>query len=113
MCTLGARLREERVRLGMTQAELAEIAGIHKNSQGNYENDVKAPDSKYLSLVAEHGVDILYVVTGTRTPKTDISIEEQKLIENYRAMDDAARLNIQAVGDAFASTKVKNKSGTN
>ncbi|MFS7242291.1 helix-turn-helix domain-containing protein [Serratia proteamaculans] len=113
MCTLGARLREERNRLGLTQAELAEIVGIHKNSQGNYENDVKSPDSKYLSMVAEHGIDILYVVTGVKTPQPDVSVEELKLIENYRAMDDAARLNIQAVGDSFAQSKPKIKAGNN
>lgn len=111
MCTLGARLREERVRLGLTQSELAEIVGIHKNSQGNYENDVKSPDSKYLSGLAEHGFDILYVVTGTRLPPQDISLEEQKLIENYRAMDKAARLNIQAVGDSFAQSNPEIKTG--
>lgn len=111
MCTLGARLREERNRLGFTQAELAEIAGIHKNSQGNYENDVKSPDTKYLSLVSEHGIDILYVVTGTRTPHPEITTEEQKLIENYRAMDEAARLNIQAVGNSFAHSKPKSNTG--
>ncbi|HHH3032411.1 TPA: helix-turn-helix domain-containing protein [Serratia marcescens] len=109
MCTLGSRLREERNRLGFTQAELADLVGIHKNSQGNYENDVKSPDSKYLSTVAEHGVDILYVVTGSRTPQTSVSIEEQKLIENYRAMDEAARLNMQAVSDSFAYSKPNKK----
>ena len=35
--------------------------------------------------------------------------EEKKLLENYRAMDQAARLNIQAVGDAFAQSKPRSK----
>ncbi|MGO3397319.1 MAG: helix-turn-helix domain-containing protein [Serratia proteamaculans] len=109
MCTTGSRLREERVRLGKTQQELAEIGEVHKNSQGNYENDSKHPDSKYLSLIGAAGVDVLYVVTGNRTPTPVITSEEQKLVENYRAMDKAARLNIQAVGDAFAQSSPEMK----
>ncbi|EMK7712523.1 helix-turn-helix transcriptional regulator [Yersinia enterocolitica] len=106
---MGARLREERIRLGKTQAEFAEATGVHKNSQGNYENDIKSPDSKYLAALADMGVDILYVVTGMQTPKPLVSIDEQKLVENYRAMDEAAKLNIQAVGDSFAKSKSKLK----
>jgi len=33
------------------------------------------------------------------------SEEEKKLLENYRVLDDAQRLNVQAVSDAFASAK--------
>ncbi|SFN70618.1 Helix-turn-helix [Xenorhabdus japonica] len=50
MCTTGSRLREERMNFKLTQSELADIGGIHKNTQGNYENDQKSPDSKYQVL---------------------------------------------------------------
>ncbi|CDH19947.1 helix-turn-helix transcriptional regulator [Xenorhabdus bovienii] len=104
MCTIGSRLREERMRLNLTQVELADIGGIHKNTQGNYENDQKSPDAKYLERIAALGIDILYIITGTRSAQPDISMEERKLVENYRSMNEESRLNIQAVGSAFAQS---------
>ncbi|MCA6220043.1 helix-turn-helix domain-containing protein [Photorhabdus antumapuensis] len=104
MATIGSRLREERMKFNLTQVELADIGGIHKNTQGNYENDQKSPDAKYLERIAILGIDILYIITGVRSVQSDMSAEERNLIENYRAMNDAARLNIQAVGDSFAQS---------
>ncbi|MEQ1975003.1 MULTISPECIES: helix-turn-helix transcriptional regulator [unclassified Xenorhabdus] len=104
MCTIGFRLREERTRLNLTQAELADIGGIHKNTQGNYENNQKSPDAKYLERLAALGVDILYIITGNRSSRPDISIDEKILVENYRAMNEESRRNMQAVGSAFAQS---------
>ncbi|AYN26569.1 XRE family transcriptional regulator [Buttiauxella sp. 3AFRM03] len=112
---IGNRLREERERLGLSQQAMGEIGGVKKLTQLNYEKGERAPDTIYLTALAEAGVDIVYVLTGHRipmpnevAPKTE---EEKKLLENYRAMDEAARLNIQAVGAAFAQSKSKVKTG--
>ncbi|UUE08578.1 helix-turn-helix transcriptional regulator [Dickeya zeae] len=70
----------------MTQAQVAELTGVHKNSQGNYENNTKFPDSKYLATLSDSGFDILYIVAGSRTPDVgDISSDELELIKIYRA----------------------------
>ena len=37
--TLGQRIRAQRIRLGMTQEELAEVTYIPKPTISNYEND--------------------------------------------------------------------------
>ena len=112
---IGSRLREERERLGVSQKALGEIGGVKKLTQLNYEKGDRAPDTIYLTSVAEAGVDIVYVLTGQRIPSpvtvTPQNEEEKKLLENYRAMDEAARLNIQAVGAAFAQSKSKVKTG--
>ncbi|EFH8134085.1 transcriptional regulator [Escherichia coli] len=112
---IGSRLREERERLGLSQQALGEIGGVKKLTQLNYEKGDRAPDTIYLTSVAEAGVDIVYVLTGQRIPSpvtvTPQNEEEKKLLENYRAMDEAARLNIQAVGAAFAQSKSKVKTG--
>ncbi|HGV3449032.1 TPA: helix-turn-helix domain-containing protein [Raoultella planticola] len=115
MSTFGSRLREERDKLGLNQTDFAKLAEQSRGSQAYYERDERSPDAKYLSALARIGVDILYVLTGQRTPQPDGMVteseEEKKLIENYRAMDEAARLNIQAVGDAFAQSKPRVKTG--
>ncbi|GJK93091.1 TPA: helix-turn-helix domain-containing protein [Klebsiella michiganensis] len=110
---IGARLREERERLGLSQQSMGEIGGVKKLTQLNYEKGERAPDTIYLTALASIGVDIVYVLTGQRMPAPGSiapqNEEEKKLLENYRAMDQAARLNIQAVGDAFAQSKPRSK----
>lgn len=66
MCTIGARLREERERLSMNQTDFAKIGGVQKRAQVNYESGERYPDASYLAAVAEAKVDVLYVLTGKR-----------------------------------------------
>lgn len=68
MSKIGERLREERKRLGMSQEAFGALAGVKTNAQFNYEAGNRSPDSDYLSALAKHGVDVLYVLTGRRTP---------------------------------------------
>jgi len=64
--SLGARLREERKRLGLTQDALGQIGGVRKQAQLLYEKGSFVPDANYLAAIAATGVDILYVITGCR-----------------------------------------------
>lgn len=64
--TLGGRLREERDRLGVTQADFAELGGCKRVTQHLYESDARVPDSDYLNRIADRGVDVLYVLRGVR-----------------------------------------------
>lgn len=61
---IGARLKEERVRLGMTQPAAAEAGGVSKTTIVSYESGSHAPDAVFLSRLAVHGLDLSYVVTG-------------------------------------------------
>lgn len=63
---IAERIVAERLRLGMTQAQLADAGGVSKRSQISYEQD-RHPAADYLSAVAEAGVDVLYVLTGQTT----------------------------------------------
>jgi transcriptional regulator with XRE-family HTH domain len=64
--TFGARLKEERKRLGFKQAEFADLVGTDVPKQSLYENDRRGLRAAYLSRVAAAGVDVLYVLTGRR-----------------------------------------------
>lgn len=66
MSTIGERLREERDKLKLSQTEFGKIGGVQKRAQVNYEGDERLPDAGYLSAVAKAGVDVLYVLTGSR-----------------------------------------------
>jgi transcriptional regulator with XRE-family HTH domain len=88
MSGIGSRLRQERERLGLSQKVFGEIGGVEANAQGKYENGGRAPKADYLSRVAERGVDILYVLTGSPTPiqVDNLSQIEEKVLGNYRTM---------------------------
>ena len=68
--SFGARLKEERLRLGLKQAEFASRVGRDVPKQSLYENDKRELRAPYLSKIAEEGVDILYVLTGRRSEES-------------------------------------------
>jgi transcriptional regulator with XRE-family HTH domain len=74
----GNRLREERERLGLTQAQLAEAAGIQRLAQGQYENEIRSPTVKYLSAIGCKDVDLSYVLFGR--PRSTMT-EDQRSLE--------------------------------
>lgn len=61
---IGARLKEERERLGMNQSDFAAIAEAGRKTQFNYEIGERAPDAGYLAAIAVAGADVQYIVTG-------------------------------------------------
>ncbi|VVO24156.1 helix-turn-helix domain-containing protein [Pseudomonas fluorescens] len=73
---MGARLKEERKRLGLSQQELGAIGKIEANAQGMYERGTRFPNATYLSLIAKAQVDILYVVTGVKKVLAADSVSE-------------------------------------
>lgn len=71
MTGIGPRLREERSRLKLSQSALGTLGGVETNAQGNYESGARSPKADYLLRVADAGVDIYYVLTGTRARSAD------------------------------------------
>lgn len=65
--TTGERLKAERERLGLSQTALAQVGGVGKTTQINYEKDARSPDASYLSALDGAGVDVQYVLTGRRS----------------------------------------------
>ncbi|WP_034392806.1 XRE family transcriptional regulator [Comamonas thiooxydans] len=66
MSDFSTRLKSERKRLGMNQAELGAAAGVTKGAQLNYESGERSPNVEYLQAVAAAGVDVVYALTGVR-----------------------------------------------
>lgn len=105
-CAFGERLREERDRLGLNQEELGLIGGVNRNTQGKYEKGERSPDTKYLEAIAAAGVDILYLVTGRRTPLPagTLSLKESTMVEKYRSLGAADQASLDRLVDALAET---------
>lgn len=104
MSGIGERLREERVRIGLSQGALGELGGVKANAQGNYEKGDRYPDAAYLAAVSEHGIDVLYVVTGQRTPAlaSSFSDDEADLVAHYRQLPEGDRAHTHKMVNALA-----------
>lgn len=79
----GERLRLERVRLGLTQAEFAERAGVQRLAQGQYEAETRDPRVKYLAAASAAGVNLYYVLFGHTTSIASLPQPEQRRIERH------------------------------
>ncbi len=64
----GARLTEERERLGLAIHELAHLAGITDYQHKRFENGTSVMPIDYLqALTARSEVDVFYIITGIRS----------------------------------------------
>ncbi len=63
---ISSRLLEERVRLGLTQTDMAKLGGYGIAAYHNYETARKLPELKYLFKASEKGLDLYYVIHGVR-----------------------------------------------
>ena len=70
--TLGQRIRAQRIRLGMTQEELAEATFIPKPTISNYENDrIDIKSSVIAELAKALETDPNYLIMGKKAPESD------------------------------------------
>lgn len=87
----GQRLRDERFRIGLSQAEMGEAGGVKRATQHLYESDVRVPDLKYLERVRDAGADLSYLVLGIRQRQQGadaIPFSPSTLTKIYRVVDE-------------------------
>jgi len=87
----GKRLREERERLGLTQQEFAERAGIKRVTQFLYEKEESQPNYRYLMAISELSVDMHYLLFGRRRGVGHLDFTPGTLRTIYRIVDEVAR----------------------
>jgi transcriptional regulator with XRE-family HTH domain len=83
---IGARLRQERERLGFTQAEFAALGNVSTRSQTDWEMGKAVPNAEFLASVAAHGLDVSYVVTGVRNVAV-LPDDDATFLAGFRALD--------------------------
>lgn len=84
--SFGARLAEERKRLGLKQAEFAALVGTNVPKQSLYENGRRELRGDYLARLAGADVDIVYVLTGRRGESAWLGPEPSDLLTAYLAL---------------------------
>jgi len=84
--SIGARLREERERLKLSQTPFAEAGGATKQTQHAYESNRTPPKANYLAKVARLGVDVGYVITGIRAENVAHTPTEMGYLRHCRVL---------------------------
>lgn len=88
MKEIGRRLKQERRRMGLTLRKLAEIGGVTTAEQRHYELSEAMPEADYLAALANHGMDVVYVVTGKKQAVVKMSWEDAQALLDSRAISD-------------------------
>lgn len=85
----GIRLKEERLKIGKGSADFADICGVGKNTQTNYEKSDRKPDLGYLSKAHDLGCDIMYIITGEQS-------EQQLHIAEVKKHDTKVKILVES-----------------
>ncbi len=104
--SVGLRLREERLRFGLSQTEFSKILGVSRRTQTLYENDGRDPGGLYLYKAQEFGVDVHYVLTGRResAPQEELSPEVKELLAIFNSLVDRDKEFILRIAETLAKT---------
>lgn len=107
--SLGARIKEERQRLGLNQTDFAALAGASRRAMVNWETDGAAPSVAALIAWADAGADALYILTGQRTgerPQSAGHTVAQNLAGIHRDLLEPTRNRLAGEDDDQAEERV-------
>jgi transcriptional regulator with XRE-family HTH domain len=78
---------------------VAELVSSSERTVNDWERDVSSPKAAVLAALAAHGLDVRYIVTGSRdyAPPEPLSSEEQVLLSHWRAASRPVRTAALAV----------------
>lgn len=107
------RLRAERERLGKTQGEISELLGVAIKTVTRWEKETAIP-ADHLGTLAANGVDVLYVLTGQRTPPAPrpMDTKASALLDNYQHMSPEDQAALSRLADSLAQPEKKIKDRT-
>jgi len=104
MNTIWQRIKEERLRLGMTQVEFGKVGGVLKQTQLHYESGLRRPDTDYLERISAIGADVPYIMLGRRMAESVLPEEveilkkdEREMLMDYRRSSMDMRRNMRSV----------------
>ena len=109
--SIGGRLKEERLRLGLSQTAFGLLRGAGKTTVIAWERGTAFPNAQFLEQAALIGADVRYIVTGLRDGPPPLKPEEQLVLERYRSapreLRDAALRVLLGGGDMKTSSGTK------
>lgn len=105
---MGDRLKSERKRLGMSQTEMASIAGGSLRAQQTYEAGKRTPTAEYLAALVGAGVNVTFILTGKHETTNDAADGlEAALLCAFRAVGETAKAAIVHIAELAALGEAK------
>lgn len=103
---VGDRLREERDRLGLNQTDFGAKGGVSRGTQKAYELGANSPDLRYLAALEKAGVDIQYVLSGSRALLSEEGLDsiESTMIKFFRTLSESDKASVLRLTNALAVT---------
>lgn len=112
--TLGERIKQSRLGLGLSQRKLATFLNISFQTVQAWESGRAQPKGSRIAEVAEVlSVSVGWLLTGagsseyTAVNPDDLTMEEIAMLEQFRSLPPEKRKMIQSVAHAMAESEVK------
>ena len=100
----GERLREERLRLGLSQKDFAALFGKKNMAVMRYEKGERVIGQDDLEALHVAGVDVYYLITGERTQPDLLSDEAQELLKLWSNVEPSQRETLMTLVRNFAES---------
>lgn len=85
---IGLRLKQERERLSLSQAQIAKSLGIATRTQIAWEKGEQTPNAVHLATLGTLGLDIQFIVSGMQNiSPTEPSLDAIAMSEAWEAID--------------------------
>lgn len=78
------RLKSERKRLDLSQAEAAALCGVSRETWGKYERGSIVPGGDVLLSFAMNGANVQFILTGQESGGVALTRDEHELINHFR-----------------------------
>lgn len=100
------RIKEERLRVGLSQTELADAINSTRKSVFNWETEAAQPPAIAVAAMAQCGMDVLYILTGQRSvavaPQALLPEGDRILLDNFHAAPLGVQAGVKTTLGAFA-----------
>ncbi|MFK3888506.1 helix-turn-helix domain-containing protein [Sphingomonas sp. NPDC079357] len=103
---VGVRLRSERDRIGLNQADFGRAGGINRSSQAEYEGGKRACTASYLGQLREIGVDVGFVLTGARST-AQVEADAAEFVELSPRLNDDEKAALLLLARSIAHRNAK------
>ena len=101
--SFGSRLAEERKRIGLKQADFADLVGTDVPKQSLYENDRRELRAEYLARLVDADVDVVYILSGRRNGAESLGEGASTLISAYLALPPEVRRSLEEFVSTLSS----------
>lgn len=70
---IGVRIKEERLRMNMSQQQIADACGVRRETWGRYESDKLEMGSTVFRAFVALGADMQYIISGIRAQEQEVN----------------------------------------